>query len=146
MPKVIIIYETRKGSTQRLSEAVQSGLEESGVETIRKRTSEVDIAELADCVGVILGSPTYNKDMIGTMKNFLPKLEQCDLKGKIGCAFGAWGWSGEAVGMISETMKNVLEMDIYEPPTKLKGQTDEFGLGQHRDLGRKIAQKIKEKE
>jgi flavorubredoxin len=145
MPKAIIIYETRKGSTQRLCEAVQEGLEQSGVETIIKRTYEVDIAELADYEGVILGSPTYNKDMIGTMKTFLSRLEQCDLKGKIGCAIGAWGWSGEAVGMLSETMKQILGMDVFEPPAKLEGKTDDFGLGQHRDLGRKIAQKIKEK-
>ena len=67
------------------------------------------------------------------------------VQGKIGCAFGAWGWSGEAVEMMSETMKQILEMDVFEPPIKLAGKTDEFGLGQHRDLGRKIAQKIKGK-
>jgi flavorubredoxin len=72
-------------------------------------------------------------------------LEQANLKGKIGCAFGAWGWSGEAVGMLSETMKHILEMDVFEPPTKLEGKIDDFGLGQHRGLGRKIAQIIKEK-
>jgi flavorubredoxin len=145
MPKAIIIYETRKGSTLRLAEAVQEGLEQAGVKTTVKRISEVNTAELTDYAGILLGSPTYHKNMIEAMKTFLFKLEQANLKGKIGCAFGAWGWSGEAVEMISETMKHILEMDVFEPPTKLEGKTDDFGLGQHRDLGRKIAQKIKEK-
>jgi flavorubredoxin len=143
MIKAIIIYETRKGSTRLLAEAVREGLEQSGVKTEVKRISEVNTAELADYTGVILGSATYNKNMMETMKTFLFKLEQSNLQGKIGTAFGAYGWSGEAVGMISETMKNIFSMDVLEPPVKLGGKSDEFGLGQHRDLGRKIAAKIK---
>ena len=46
MPKAIIIYETSKGSTQRLAEAVQEGLEQSGVKTTIKRISEVSTANL----------------------------------------------------------------------------------------------------
>jgi flavorubredoxin len=145
MAKAIIIYETRKGGTRLLAGAVQEGLEQSGINTVVKRISEVNVAELADYTAVILGSPTYNKNMIETMKTFLFKLEQSNLKGKIGAAFGAYGWSGEAVGMISETMKQIYSMDVFEPPAKLDGKADEFGLGQHRDLGRKIAIKIEEK-
>jgi flavorubredoxin len=146
MAKAIIIYETRKGSTMALAEAVQQGLEQSGVKTVIKRIYEVDTAELAEYEGLILGSPTYHKNMIETMKTFLFKLEQSNLKGKIGAAFGAYGWSGEAVEMISETMKHIFSMDVFEPPAKLEGRADEFCLGQHRDLGRKVAQKIKEQK
>jgi flavodoxin len=71
MPKAIIIYETRKGSTEALAEAVREGMERAGVEVQLKRISEVDLAELGDYSCVVLGSPTYHKDMIQTMKNFL---------------------------------------------------------------------------
>jgi flavorubredoxin len=144
MPKAIIIYETRKGSTQMLAEAIQEGMEQSGVEVSLKRTNEVDAVELAYYRCVIIGSPTYHKDMIQTMKTFLFKLEQSNLKGKIGAAFGAYGWSGEAVGMISDTMKHIFGMDVLEPKDKLSGTADEFGKGQCREFGRKIAEKIKE--
>jgi len=145
MARAIIVYETRKGSTGVLAEALQEGLEQAGVKTVLKRSSEVKIEELGNYECVILGSPTYNKNMIESMKTFLFKLEQADLKGKSGASFGAYGWSGEAVEMLAETMKNIFAMDILEPPSKLEGKADEFGKGQHRDLGRKIAVKIKEK-
>ena len=144
MPKAIIIYETRKGSTELLAEALREGMKQSGVEAQLKRISEVNIAKLAGYSCVVLGSPTYHKDMIQTMKTFLFKLEQANLNGKIGASFGAYGWSGEAVEMLSDTMKHIFGMDILEPKDKLSGTANEFGRGQHREFGRKIADKIKE--
>jgi flavodoxin I len=127
MPKAIIIYETRKGNTTLLAEAIQEGLRQSGVEVQMKRIGEVDADELAEYTGVILF-----------------KLEQSNLKGKIGASFGAYGWSGEAVEMISNTMKHIFGMDVLEPKDKLVGAANEFGQGQYREFGRKIADKIKE--
>ncbi len=145
MTKAIIIFDTRKGSTEALAEAVQEGMKQAGVDVELKRISEVDVAELANYACVVLGSPTYHKEMIQTMKTFLFKLEQANLKGKVGASFGAYGWSGEAVGMLSETMKHIFGMDVLEPKDKLTGTANEFGKGQHRDLGRKVAEKMKEK-
>jgi flavorubredoxin len=144
MQKAIIIYETRTGNTKQLAEILQESMKQSGVEVVLKKIDDVDVNELSGYAGVILGSPTYHKDMIGTMKTFLFKLEKVDLKGKIGAAFGAWGWSGEAVEMLSETMNNIYGMDIVEPRGRLLGNTG--AAGQHRDFGKKIAEKIKERE
>jgi flavorubredoxin len=146
MPKAIIIFETRKGSTQLMAEILQESLQQSGIEVTLKRVYEVEIAELADYAAVILGSPTYNKDMMGTMKNFLFKLEQANLKGKTGASFGAWGWSGEAVEMISSTMKNIYGMDVLVPPVKLAGNAAGADRTQYQNFGREIAQKIKESQ
>jgi flavorubredoxin len=143
MPEAIIIYESRKGATEALAEAISEGLEQSGVKATLKGISEVDVAELSGYAGIILGSPTYHKDMVQSMKTFLFKLEQSNLKGKTGASFGAWGWSGEAVEMIAETMKNIFNMDVLVPPVKLSGTANAFGLGQHRDFGTKIAARIK---
>jgi flavodoxin I len=144
MQKAIIIYETRKGNTQLMAEIIQESLKQSGVEVILKRIYEVDMAELEDCAGVILGSPTYNRDLIAAMKTFLFKLEEANLEGKVGASFGAYGWSGEAVEMISETMKNIYGMDVLEPAVKLAGNAGGADRVQYQDFGKKIAQKINE--
>ncbi len=146
MPKAIIIYDTRKGVTKSLAEAIREGLEQSGVEVQLKRISEVDISELAGYPCLVLGSPTYHKDMIQTMKTFLFKLEQANLKGKVGASFGAYGWSGEAVDMLSGTMQHIFGMEVLKPKEKMEGKADEFSQGQHREFGRKIAEKLKERE
>jgi flavorubredoxin len=143
MPKAIIIFETRKGSTELIAEAIQDGLTQSGVDVQLKRISEVDTAELANYNGVILGSPTYHKDMMQSMKTFLFKLEQSNLKGKVGAAFGAWGWSGEAVEMISDTMDHILGMDMVKPKAKLVGTAEGVGRLDYREFGQKVAERIK---
>jgi flavorubredoxin len=144
MPKAIIIYETRKGSTQLMAETIQEGLIECGIKVTLKRISEVEIADLKGYAGVILGSPTYTKDMMGTMKTFLFRLEKADLKGKIGASFGAYGWSGEAVEMIRETMKHIYGMEVVEPAVKLAGSVDGVGKAEYQTFAKNIAQKIKE--
>jgi flavorubredoxin len=143
MPKAIIIFETRKGATQLMADAIEAGLTHSGVEVTSKRIYEVDVAELPGYDAVILGSPTYNKDMIQNMKTFLFKLEQSNLKGKIGASFGAYGWSGEAVGMISDTMKHIFNMDMVVPEYKLGGTAAGVGQSQYEAFGQIIAEKIK---
>jgi flavorubredoxin len=143
MPKAIIIFETRKGNTELIAEAIQEGMKQSGVDVQLKRISEVNIAELADYTGIILGSPTYHKDMMQSMKTFLFKLEQSNLKGKVGAAFGAYGWSGEAVEMISDTMNHLLGMDMVIPKVKLVGTAEGIGRGYYKEFGQKITEKIK---
>jgi flavorubredoxin len=146
MPKAIIIYETRSGNTKMMAEAIQAGLQQSGIEVLLKTINDVDLAEIAGCEGVVLGAPTYHKDLIPTMKTFLFKLEKTDLKGKVGAAFGAWGWSGEGVGMISDTMKHIYGMDVLEQEEKLMGTAKGPGQSVYRSLGREIADKIKAKK
>jgi flavorubredoxin len=146
MPKAIIIYETRKGSTQLIAVAIQEGMTEAGIKAPVKKINEVDAADLAKYDCIVLGAPTYNKDIMQTMKPFLFKLEQIDLKGKIGASFGAYGWSGEAVGMLSETMKHIYGMDVLDPGEKLGGTTSGVGAAQYRNFGKKIAEKIKDRQ
>jgi flavorubredoxin len=144
MPKAIIIFETRKGSTEAMAETIKEGLEQSGIKVELKRVSEVELGELAGYDGVLLGSATYNKDMIGIVKTFLFRLEKVSLKGKIGASFGAYGWSGEAVGMLFETMKNIYGMEMVDPGAKLPGSTAGVERSTYLAFAQKIAEKIKQ--
>ncbi|MBN2185922.1 MAG: FprA family A-type flavoprotein, partial [Dehalococcoidia bacterium] len=97
MPKVVIVYETRSGNTEVMAKAVEGGVRAAGVDVLSKRTTNAKVDDLADADAVILGAPTYNHDLIGPMKTFLFQMEKADLKGKVGAAFGSYGWSGESV-------------------------------------------------
>ena len=144
MSKAIIIYETRSGNTQIIAKAIQEGMKEAGIEVLSKRTAEVTADELADIDAVILGAPTYHHDPISPMKTFLLEMEKANLKGKIGAAFGSYGWSGESVQMMSDTMKHTFGMDVTEPGLKLAGRPSGSSLEKGKEFGRKIAEKIKE--
>ncbi len=143
MKKAIVIYETTYGYTETMAKAIEKGLKEAGVEVEMKKVMAVNADELKDFDAVVLGCPTYHHDMIGTMKTFLFKMKKAELKGKIGATFGSYGWSGESVEMMSDTMKHIFEMDVIEPAFKLKS-TEVVTIGEKecKEFGKKIAAKI----
>ena len=144
MPKAIIIYDTRSGNTGAMAKVIEEGMEESGVQVISKRTVNAKADDLTDVDAVVLGSPTYHRDLISSMHTFLFKMETADLKGKIGAAFGSYKWSGESVQMMSDTMKHIFEMNVIEPGLKLVGRPSGSNLERGREFGRAIAERIKE--
>ena len=143
MSKATVIYVTRSGNTRMMAEGIQEGMKEAGVEVLLKRTAEVKANGLADVDAVVLGSPTYHHDMISSMKTFLFEMEKAELKGKVGAAFGSYGWSGESVQMISDTMKHIFGMDVMEPGLKLARRLSGSSLERGKEFGKKIAEKIK---
>ncbi|MBA7526790.1 Type A flavoprotein fprA [subsurface metagenome] len=80
--------------------------------------------------------------MITTVKTFLFAMKNAGLKGKVGAAFGAYGWSGESIEMMSDTMKHIFEMDVIEPGLKMKGTEVLTGEKECKEFGKKIAAKI----
>jgi flavorubredoxin len=143
MSKAIVIYETTYGYTETMAKAIEKGLKEAGVDTELKRVLSVNADELKNFDAIVLGCPTYHHDMITTVKTFLFKMNDAGLKGKVGASFGAYGFSGESVGMIYDTMKHIFEMDVIEPAFKLKS-TEVMTIGdkEGKEFGKKIAAKI----
>lgn len=142
MPKAIVVYATRTGETKLIGEYIAEGLRISGVETDVVSTGE--IKKEVDLEGYdfyIFGSATYHGDMLPGMKTFLFLAEKANLKGKIGGAFGAYGWSGEALERIFETMKNVFQMNMVNAPLYLKGGSLAGGMQVAHSYGRDIAGK-----
>ena len=76
------------------------------------------------------------------MKTMLFLAEKANLEGKVGGAFGAFGWSGEAPGRIFETMKNIFKMDMVSGPLRLKSAYLEGGTQMAQNYGREIAKKL----
>ena len=103
--------------------------------------------ELLEADGIIFGMPTYYHDMGMDMKNLLELTakEEINLKGKVGAAFGSYGWSGEAPNLLLEIMKNRFEMDVVEPALRIKYNPDKKGLEECRELGKIVAEKAVKK-
>ncbi len=143
MLKLLIVYYSQTGNTEKMARAVEEGAKSVvGINVEVKYFARP--AELAEADAIIFGMPTYYHDMSIDMKNLLEAAskEEIDLKGKVGAAFGSYGWSGEAPNMLIEIMKNKFEMDVVEPPIRIKYNPDEEGLEECRKLGKTVAEKI----
>jgi flavodoxin I len=143
MLKLLIIYYSQTGNTEKMAKAVEEGAK-SVVGIYVEMKYYVRPLELKEADAIIFGIPTYYHDMGIDMKNLLEGVskEEINLTGKVGAAFGSYGWSGEAPNMLVEIMKNQFGMDVVEPALRIKYNPDEKDLEECRKLGKAVAEKI----
>jgi flavorubredoxin len=143
MAKGLVVFTTRTSQTKKIADLVAEGMRFGGLDVTVANLNEFDQKGI-DLVGfdaVVLGSPTYHGEMVQAMKTFLFKLENANLEGKVGGAFGAFGWSGEAPGRIFDTMKNIFKMNMVGGPLMLKSAMLGGGTQMAQEYGREIAGK-----
>jgi len=99
---------------------------------------------LTDFGAIVVRIPTYYHDMTVDMKNLFQEaaVKNVNLKGKVGAAFGSYGWSGEAPRLVLEVMKNKFEMQVIQPPLLIKYTPDQNGLEKCKEFGKKIAERL----
>ena len=145
MPKILIVYYSHSGNTEKMAKAIAEGARTvQGVEVELKYYESPE--KLVNFDAVLIGAPTYHHNITNNIKSFLEEVafHNINLKGKIGAAFGSYGWSGEAPHLTLEVMENKFEMEVLRPPLLLKYTPDENGLGECRKLGKNVAEKISE--
>lgn len=113
MKKILVAYDSRTGKTETMAEYVAEGIRISGNQAeLKKITTIKNEKDLQGYDGYVFGSPTYHRDMIGTMKTFLFLVQKAKLEGKVGGAFGSYTHSGDAPKLIFDTMENVFKMEM----------------------------------
>jgi len=126
-----------------MAKAVAEGAKTAGTPDV-ELSYHVDAEDLPSFDAILLGAPTYHHDMPLDMKNLFEEaaVKGISLKGKVGAAFGSYGWSGEAPNLLLEIMKNKFEMQVTEPPLLAKYAPDEKTLNLCRDLGKRVSETL----
>jgi flavorubredoxin len=147
MAKALLVYDTNLGYTEKMAKLIEDELKKAGIEVVTKMSVNAKSEDLNGVDAVVLGCPTYFEDVSTTIKLFLIEMKKANLKGIIGVAFGAYGWGGESVQIMTDTMKHMIQMDVLEPGLKVKTSQLITGEGDSlsREFGKKIAGKIKSK-
>ncbi len=109
-PKAVIVYETMWQSTQIMARQIAEGLMAGGVQDVKIfdiAESDVTgvITELIDAKAILVGSSTQDNDMLPNIARFMEFLKGLKPKGRIGAAFGSFGWAGGAVKEIEAVLK-----------------------------------------
>lgn len=142
MGRLAIIYGTGFGNTGLMARAIEEGAASAGVEVIIKNVKESGIPDVEGADAIAIGSATYKGKAMPAVIEFVKGMSELQLKGKVGTAFGSYGWSGEAAKVITGMLKGY-GMDVMEPPLRIKRQPAEAGLEECRQLGVQIAGKLK---
>jgi flavorubredoxin len=143
MPKILILYYSRTGNTEKMAKAVAEGARTvQGIEV--ELTYHATPEQLKEFDAIIVGTPTYHHDTTLDIKMLFEEtaIKNVNLKGKVGAAFGSYGWSGEAPRLVLEILKNKFEMKVTEPPLLIRYTPDVADLEKCREFGRRIAEKL----
>ncbi|MGY6216588.1 FprA family A-type flavoprotein [Methylolobus aquaticus] len=143
---LLIFYISSYGNTARMAEAIYAAAQEiAGVRaslydlTGGETNSFADLLEEAD--GLVLGSPTINGDAVKPIWDLLSSLTVIDMKGKLGAAFGSFGWSGEAVRMIEDRLRGLkLRVPLQGVRVKLIPTPEE--IEECRQFGRSLGEEL----
>ncbi|MEM2098645.1 MAG: flavodoxin domain-containing protein [Candidatus Bathyarchaeia archaeon] len=143
MPKILVLYYSRTGNTEKMANAVTEGAR-SGGDVEVELSYYIDANELESFDAVLVGVPTYHHDIPMNVKKLFEEaaVKGISLKGKVGAAFGSYGWSGEAPKLVIEIMRNKFEMRIIEPLLLAKYAPDQDTLDACRNLGKRAAEKL----
>jgi len=107
-PKVVVLYETMWGATEKMARKIAAGIIESGVEVKLFDIATADRTEVVKAMfeakGYIIGSSTHDNDMLPNLAGFLEFLKGLKPAGRAAAVFGSYGWAGGAVKNIENLL------------------------------------------
>jgi NAD(P)H dehydrogenase (quinone) len=109
MIRVLVLYDTWGGNTEKMALAVMEGVTEvEEVEAVLKKVDDASLDDLQGADGIIIGSPTFYGLMSGKLKALIDSSVKIHgkLAGKVGGAFTSSG--GTASGA-ETTLLSILE-------------------------------------
>jgi NAD(P)H dehydrogenase (quinone) len=152
--KVLVVYDSRTGNTEKMAFGVKEGLEATGVEAVVKKVDDADVDEIPQYEGLILGSPVYYGLPSGKIKEFVDASVKFHgkLDGTIGGAFASSGGthSGaettviallEALMVHGMIVQGTSGRNHYGPASV--GAPDDVELETCRALGERVANLVK---
>ncbi len=151
MAKILVLYYSKTGNTEKMAQAVEEGVKGAGGEAVISKVKDIqDPGDLVNYDGIIVGSPTYYGILAAPMKDLLDKSIKVHgkLEGKAGGAFASCGIEG---GGSESTVLSLLQALLvhgmvvpgfsktghYGPVAT--GEPDERALSECRQLGERVA-------
>ena len=143
--KVLVIYDSMWHSTEMMAQAIEVGLRETGVSTrminLKVHHRSDVMTEVLGAKAVILGCSTLNNGLLPRMAGFLMYMRGLKPTNKFGAAFGSYGWSGEAVGLMNTALQD-MRIEVIEDGLRLKYVPNDEKLKECMEMGQRIGKKV----
>jgi flavorubredoxin len=131
--KVLVTYVSAYGFTREMAEKIGEGI--SSVNGMEAEVVDIENMLLGDLEeklvatnAIIVGSPTINQNTLLPIYKLFSVVNPIRDRGKLAAAFGSFGWSGEATGIIENNLRSLKFKVIQEAisskffPHEQKGQ------------------------
>lgn len=134
--KVVVIYESTRGRTKAMATAIAEGVVAAGKEC--EVVEAKDFNGIGDACAIAVGSSTRMKHALPKVKQVLAGFDSLD--GIPAAAYGSYGWSGEAPGIIAKQLEEKGAKLVEGQPLSAKDYPNEEMLDRCRGLGKTLAE------
>ena len=147
--QVLVTYVSAYGYTKQMAEAVSRGIHKTGdikvdiidIEHINPGDLEEKIVRSG---GILVGSPTFNQNTLLPVYKLFALINPIRDKGKYATSFGSYGWSGEAVTLIENHLKN-LKLNVIQSGLAIKFQPGKMKTEELEMFGENFGRQFLEK-
>lgn len=144
--KAVIAYDTMWHSTEKMARAIAEGLAAGGASPVvcpLRGCHRSDVAaELLEAGALLLGSPTLNNGVFPTVADIVSYLKGLRRTGLVGAAFGSFGWSGESVKQLGESL-SAMRIEQVGEGLSVQFSPTSADLERCRQLGLQVASRIR---
>jgi flavorubredoxin len=120
---VAIFYISAYGNTEAVANYFKDNLVKKGYNAKTYEITSLDLNKVESIIstvsGFMVGSPTITSDAVKPAWDLLSLINPVVNRGKVALAFGSFGWSGEAVPMLTDRLK-AMKMKTVEDGFKFK--------------------------
>jgi flavorubredoxin len=142
---ILIAYVSAYGYTKDAAYLIGEGILETegttvDITDIENISAEELESKIIKADGLLVGSPTINQNTLLPVYKLFALINPIRDKGKLGGAFGSYGWSGESPNLILENFR-LLKLKIFEETAAFKfsgeGLKKEYLIEFGRNFGRR---------
>ena len=118
----LVVYDSMWQSTEKMAKAILEGFAIKGItaklyDLKQNHISDI-MTEVLTAKYICVGSPTLNNTMLPTVASFLCYMKGLAPKDKLGFAFGSYGWGGQGVMEVNESLKGI-GIELISEPIKI---------------------------
>jgi len=145
--QITIVYDTMWNGTRVMAENIAQGIGAADPKVAVKlynaaqRDKNDIIAEVFKSKALVLGSPTVNKGILTSLAALLEEVRGLGFKGKKAAVFGTYGWSGESVVLLKESLGKA-GFQVVDDGLKALWNPDADARKQCLEYGRRLAAQL----
>jgi flavodoxin I len=144
MSKLAVVYLSTQGNTKIMADAIADGARSRNVDVDIKSFYDWKPEDVAAADAIAIGSSTFHYTILPPIEKFIDNMVKVGVDGKVGAAFGSYGWSGEAPHLIAEKMRKG-GINVLDPVLRVQYKPDDKDIKECNRLGKDLAETIKKK-